>query len=128
MRLLLDTQAFLWWDDSPERLSAAAQAAIKDPANELLLSVVSVWEMAIKMQLGKLRLTTPLAERISSQQARNQFAVLPVELRHTLQLTELPLHHKDPFDRLLVAQAQVEGAALVSGDAALRHYAVTILW
>jgi PIN domain nuclease of toxin-antitoxin system len=127
MKLLLDTHAFIWWDSDPSQLSARALAAIRDPANEVWLSVASVWEMVIKAQLGKLTLRIPLAEIVRQQQA-NGLQVLPVALSHTLAVESLPPIHKDPFDRVLIAQANVEGAELVSADHVVRQYPVHVLW
>ena len=109
MKLLFDTHAFLWWDTEPDRLSSAALGAISDRSNELTFSVVSAWEIVIKRQLGTLSLSFPLADIIAGQQAANDLQVLQVELPHVLKLEDLPLHHKDPFDRLLIAQAIAEG-------------------
>ncbi len=103
MKLLLDTHAFLWWDSEPAKLSPQVLASCQDRSNTLLLSVASVWEIQIKLQLSKLKLTLPLAELIESQQQTNNVEVLPVALAHVLALQNLPPHHKDPFDRLLIA-------------------------
>jgi PIN domain nuclease of toxin-antitoxin system len=127
VRLLLDTQAFIWWDSDPAQLSPTALAALGDPAHEAFLSVVCVWEMAIKAQLGKLTLRLPLAEIVAQQQA-NGLQVLGVSLAHVLGVESLPQSHKDPFDRLLAAQAIAEGMELVSSDAVFAHYAVRVLW
>jgi PIN domain nuclease of toxin-antitoxin system len=127
MRLLLDTHTFIWWDSDPARLSAAALAALCDPANTVWLSVVSVWEILIKAQLGKLSVRLPLPDIIAQQQA-NGLQVLPVTLPHSLALEGLPPVHKDPFDRLLIAQAVVEGAELVSVDHVFVQYPVRLLW
>jgi PIN domain nuclease of toxin-antitoxin system len=116
MNLLLDTRAFIWWFDEPEKLSAKAWAALADGNNDLLLSAASVWEMQIKIQLGKLKFTVSLRELVESQEQTNGVRVSPVDLEHILALDALPAHHKDPFDRLLAAQSNVEGAFLVSGD------------
>ena len=102
--------------------------ACEDPTNDLYLSVASVWEIQIKSQLKKLALDLPLEELIRQQQAANDFLILPIELSHVLALNGLPPHHKDPFDRLLIAQAQVEDAALVSNDSVFQHYQVTLCW
>src|SRR3984957_2196199 len=123
MKLLLDTHAFIWWDSDPTQLSAPALAALRDPANEVWLSVASVWEMVIKAQLGKLALRLPLAGIVTQQQA-NGLQVLTVSLAHALAVEGLPAIHKDPFDRMLIAQAHVEGAELVSADQAVRQYPV----
>ena len=128
MKVLFDTHTFLWWDSDPRQLSPQALAACQDPANTLLLSVASVWEMQIKLQLGKLNLSLPLAEVIESQQQTNNIHVLPIELAHVLALANLPAHHKDPFDRLLIAQANSEDAALVSSDPRFKGYPVKLLW
>ena len=100
----------------------------QDRQNVLLLSVVSIWEMQIKLRLGKLRLALPLKEIIETQQQTNSIEILPVTLAHVLALENLPAYHKDPFDRLLVAQAMVEGAVLVSGDPNIAKYAVQVAW
>jgi PIN domain nuclease of toxin-antitoxin system len=128
MKLLLDTHTFIWWDSEPARLSPQALALCQDRQNVLLLSVVSIWEMQIKLHLGKLRLALPLKEIIETQQQTNNIEILPVTLAHVLALENLPVHHKDPFDRLLVAQAMVEGAVLVSGDPNIAKYAVQVVW
>lgn len=128
MKLLLDTHAFIWWDSEPTRLSSTALALCQDPANIVLLSVTSVWEMQIKLRLGKLRLSLPLVEMIERQQQTNGVEVLPILLTHVLALDNLPNYHKDPFDRLLIAQANVEGAALVSHDSAIARYPVELVW
>lgn len=94
----------------------------------MLLSVASVWEMQIKLQLGKLHLRLPLAEVVAEQQQTNDIQVLPVALGHVLALQGLPTHHKDPFDRLLIAQANAEEAVLISHDPVFVHYRVKVLW
>jgi PIN domain nuclease of toxin-antitoxin system len=124
---ILDTHTFIWWDSDLPKLSPKAAAFIVDPANTIVLSVASVWEMVIKTQLGKLTLSKPLATIIAQQQA-NGILVLEATLAHILAIESLPLHHKDPFDRLLIAQANVENAVLVSGDPILSRYAVNLLW
>jgi PIN domain nuclease of toxin-antitoxin system len=124
---LLDTHSFIWWDSDPSKLSPQALAFIADPANTILLSVASVWEMVIKVQRGKLALSQPLAAAIVQHQASG-IVVLAATLAHILAVESLPLHHKDPFDRLLIAQANAENAVLVSGDPILSRYAVNLLW
>ena len=128
MKLLLDTHTFIWWANEPEKLSQKAKIVCQDNISTLILSVVSVWEMQIKMQLGKLRISRPIEELITAQQQTNGLQVLPIELAHVLSLSGLPPHHKDPFDRLLIAQANVEGATLVSLDPAFSSYSVNVLW
>ncbi len=128
MKLLLDTHAFIWWDSEPNRVSPDALAQCQNRANELWLSVASVWETQIKLQLGKLRLSLPLAKLIESQQQTNGLQVLPITLAHVLAIEQLPDHHKDPFDRLLIAQANVEGAVLISQDPLFAKYSVKVVW
>jgi PIN domain nuclease of toxin-antitoxin system len=128
MKLLLDTHTFIWWDSDPAKLSPHTLMLCQDRANTVLLSVASVWEIQIKLQLGRLKLTMPLAGVIRSQQQTNNIQVLPVTLRHVLALESLPTHHKDPFDRLLIAQANIEGATLVSGDPMFAKYPVKLFW
>ena len=127
MKLLLDTHAFIWWVSEPEKLSPDVLTLFNGD-DELLLSVVSVWEIQIKVQLGKLGVTLPLRELIEHQQQTNGLQVLAVELKHVLALDALPAHHKDPFDRLLIAQAQVEDVRLVSKDKIFTSYPVKVLW
>jgi PIN domain nuclease of toxin-antitoxin system len=128
MNLLLDTQAFLWWADTPRRLSQTALAALRDPADQLILSVVSAWEVQIKLHTGKLNITSSLDHLIETQQKTNGLRVLPVYLEHVGHLAHLPAIHKDPFDRLLIAQALAEELILVSSDALLSQYPVRFLW
>jgi PIN domain nuclease of toxin-antitoxin system len=128
MRILLDTHAFIWWDSAPNRLPAAVLDLCADPDNTLLFSVASAWEMQIKLQIGKLRLAKALAIIIEDQQRRNHIDVLPVTLAHVLALSTLPLHHKDPFDRLLIAQAAAEAAVVVTHDPIFKSYPVTVRW
>jgi PIN domain nuclease of toxin-antitoxin system len=127
MKLLLDTHIFIWWADEPEKLSPAALFALEDEANELILSVASVWEMQIKIQLGKLKLSLPLKELVKTQQETNNLTISPVALTHVLALDALPLHHKDPFDRLLIAQSIEEDLTLVSADSQFSAYSVKLL-
>jgi PIN domain nuclease of toxin-antitoxin system len=128
MRLLLDTHTFIWWDSEPAKLSAQALALCQDRQNALVLSVASVWEMQIKLQLGKLKLTLPLSELITHQQQTNHLEVLPILLPHVLAVQGLPAHHKDPFDRLLIAQANVEDVIIVSNDPMFPKYTNKVLW
>lgn len=127
MNLLLDTHAFMWWDSNPAKLSPRALAALHDPANTKRISVVSIWEMIIKSQLGKLTPRLPLSQIVAQQQA-NGLQVLAVSLAHVLAVEGLPLIHKDPFDRLLAAQTNVEAAELVTADPVFARYPVKVLW
>ena len=127
MRLLLDTHAFIWWDSEPSKLSADVLRLCRDPDNTLLLSFVSVWEMQIKSQLGKLTLREPLNLLLKQQQTHNQIVWLPIKLEHILNLSQLPHYHRDPFDRLLIAQSQFENLTLVTNDRLIREYDVPII-
>lgn len=127
MKLLLDTHAFIWWDGDPAKLSPRALAALRDPANTVWFSTVSVWEMVIKSQLGKLTLRLPFSQIVAQQQA-NGLQVLAVSLAHVLAVEGLLAVHKDPFDRLLVAQANVEAAEFVTADLIFARYPVRVLW
>jgi PIN domain nuclease of toxin-antitoxin system len=124
---LLDTHTFTWADSEPGKLSPKAAAFIQDPTSIVMLSAASVWEIMIKLQLGKLTLSGPLPQVLAQQQA-NGIRILPVMLPHVLALASLPTPHKDPFDRMLVAQSNVEGAALVSADPIFAHYPVNVFW
>lgn len=128
MKLLLDTRAFIWWDSEPAKLSSLVLGLCQDNQNTLLLSVASIWEMQIKSQLGKLSIKLPLADLIESQRQTNNLQILPVLLEHVLALQHLPLHHKDPFDRLLIAQSKTHDAVLISHDTAFSQYSVKMLW
>lgn len=128
MKLLLDTHTFIWWDSDPNRLSRQALALLEDQKSILLLSVTSIWEIQIKTQLGKLKLNLPLAEIVESQQRTNKIEILPITQAHAFALDNLPILHKDPFDRMLVAQANVEDAVLVTGDPIIAQYPVKHVW
>ena len=117
-----------WWDSEPEKLSSTVLTLCRDRTNILLLSMASVWEMQIKLQLGKPKLNLPLAEIIENQQQTNNIEILPNGLTHVLALDSLPSHHKDPFHRLLIAQANVEDTILVSRDPVFTHYPVEVVW
>ena len=128
MRLLLDTHALLWWHDQPARLTETAYDAIHDLGNDVFISVVNGWEIQIKAQLGKLTLSKPLHVIFQEEQATNGFRLLPVTIEHVYALDSFPLHHRDPFDRLLIAQAHQEGLTLVTRDPKLSPYSVSLLW
>jgi PIN domain nuclease of toxin-antitoxin system len=127
MKLLLDTHIFIWWADQPEKLSPNALSALEDESNELLLSVASVWEMQIKIQLAKLKLSLPLKDLLKNQQETNDLTFLPVTLTHVLAVDALPFHHKDPFDRLLIAQSVEEELTIVTADSRFSAYSVKLL-
>jgi PIN domain nuclease of toxin-antitoxin system len=128
MRLLLDIHVLLWWHSEPSRLSETATNTISDLNNEIFVSVVNGWEIQIKAQLGKLTLSKPLSVILEQEQATNDFRLLPITMDHIHALDHFPLHHRDPFDRLLVAQAHHEGMTLVTHDPQLSAYAVPLLW
>jgi PIN domain nuclease of toxin-antitoxin system len=128
MRVLLDTHTFPWFVLGDTQLSASAKATIEDPRNEKLLSPASYWEIAIKISLGKYTLSKPYEEFMEKGITENGFGVLPIEPKHTAVVTTLPFHHRDPFDRLIIAQAMVEDAAIVSNDTAFDAYSVTRVW
>ena len=128
MKLLLDTHAFLWWVEGTPTLGRRARAEVSNPDNEVLLSIASCWELAIKLSLGKLRLTQSLDRFIPEQLTRNGFALFGVEFRHVVRVADLPFHHRDPFDRVLVAQALQDELAIVSGDRVFRKYGVSVVW
>lgn len=128
MRLLLDTHAWLWWVQDAPRLSRPARRAIANPANQCWLSMASAWEMALKISNGKLRIEGDLEHFLPARLAENGFALLPIDVRHVARTLSLPLHHRDPFDRLLIAQASVEGLAVVSVDSVFAKYDVRRIW
>jgi len=128
MRLLLDSHAFLWFCDGNKALSAAARAAIEDPKNEKWVSHATGWEVAIKMSLGKLKLSVPYEDLLPGALKANGFGALPQDFRHYRELLNLPRHHGDPFDRLLIAQAMAEGLTIVSCDPRFSPYGVPLLW
>ncbi len=127
MRLLLDTHIFIWFVLSPSQLSAIALAAIQDANNQIVVSLVSAWEMSIKSGLGKLNLTQPIEPFVEDQARHNQFEILPITLAHIAAVERLPQHHGDPFDRLLIAQSMTEAMPLISADRAFGAYPLTLV-
>jgi len=128
MRFLIDTHCWLWAVRSPDRLPAKAIAAIENADNKVVLSCVSTLEIAIKVSIGKLHLSEPAHDFVYSQMAALSMTSLPVYLSHSLRVAELPLHHRDPFDRLLVAQAQIERMPLMTADESITAYDIDIIW
>jgi PIN domain nuclease of toxin-antitoxin system len=128
MRVLLDTHAFLWFVLGDPQLSSTARQSIEDPGNEKLVSPASYWEIAIKIRLQKYTLSQPYEAFMQQGIAGNGFLILPIVPTHTAVLTTLPFHHRDPFDRLIIAQAMVEQISVISGDAAFAAYPVTCIW
>ena len=127
-RLLLDTHTFLWWDSKPEKLSERVLALCQDPAVILYLSLVSLWEIQIKSGLGKLPLALPLREIVRVQQEKYSLRLLPITSAHIFALDSLPLHHNDPFDRLLIAQSITEGLPIASVDNQFSLYPAAVVW
>ena len=128
MRVLLDTHALLWFLADNPRLSVSAKRILEDATTDASISVASLWEIAIKIRLNKLQLTQPFERLFPDQLAQNDIALLGVTLGHITRLTTLPLHHRDPFDRLLIAQALEEQLVIVGADSAFDAYAVERVW
>lgn len=128
MRLLVDTHSFLWFITGSAELSEPARKWIADLENQVFVSSVSLWEIAIKTSLGKLTLTRPFADLIPEQLQLHAMEVLPIELPHLAALVTLPWPHRDPFDRLLIAQALAEGLLVISRDPDFQAYPIQVLW
>jgi len=127
LKILLDTQIFLWAIIGDKRLSKVQSAAYLDQTNDLYLSVASIWEMLIKYELGKLPLPSPAADYILRQMETNRIAMLAIRAGHLVELEKLPPYHRDPFDRMLVAQARSEGMPILSADKVIRKYGTRVL-
>ena len=128
MRVLLDTHVFLWWVEGDRALPAKARKIIADSQTECLVSTASVWELAIKSNLGKLKLAMPVHRYMVENLAANAFSLLDIRIGHLGLIETLPRHHGDPFDRLLIAQALSEELPLISADPIFRKYAVKRIW
>jgi len=128
LRVLLDTHSWLWMVGDSGRLATSSRELLRDPANDLFLSAASAWEIAIKYATGKLRLPQPPAALITQWMAEVRMGALPVLHAHALRAGELPPHHRDPFDRLLIAQAQIEGLTLLTADRQFAKYDVPVHW
>lgn len=128
MKCLLDTHTFLWSATGPEHLSTRVRALLEDASNEALLSHVSAWEIAIKVAAGKIRVDGGVTEFVPRQMANHRFSGLAIDLAHVLALANLPLLHGDPFDRLLVCQAQIENLPILTADPAIARYSVQVIW
>jgi PIN domain nuclease of toxin-antitoxin system len=128
VKVLLDTHTFIWLDAHPSELSPLALSICSDRSNELLISLASLWEMQIKLQLKKLNLRLSLSELVTSQTQVNRIAVLAVRFPHVLELAQLLMLHRDPFDRMLIAQARIEGATLLTKDAHFAQYPIQVVW
>lgn len=127
MRILIDTNCWLWMVSEPERLSQKSRRRILDIGNERVLSAASAWEIAIKYSIGKLQLPEPPVEFVPSRMALTVTTPLDVQLHHALQASRLPFHHRDPFDRLLIAQAQIEKLPIMTSDRDFKSYDVEII-
>jgi PIN domain nuclease of toxin-antitoxin system len=128
VRLLLDTHAFLWWVGASRELSRRARSAVGSGRNECFLSIASGWEIAIKVSLGTLKVQGALDRFLPEQLAANGFQALTIDLKHCARVAALPFHHRDPFDRLLVAQALEDGLAIVTADPVFAKYGVERVW
>jgi PIN domain nuclease of toxin-antitoxin system len=128
MKFLLDTHTFLWWTLEDPQLSDRAKGLIADGTNEIFLSAASAWEIAIKAAKGRLILPEEPSAYLTSRMSLYRFHSMPIQVSHALRIFDLPTHHNDPFDRLLVAQSQLEGMALLTADAEIRKYEVEVVW
>lgn len=130
MDLLLDTHTFIWFDLTPDKLSPTVLEALLSESSQLYLSIASLWEMQIKLQLDKLSLEAGLVETVGKHQAQNGLRLLEIKPEHVFSLGDLPNHHRDPFDRMLIAQAKAEGYQLVTKDEHIHAYSadVELLW
>ncbi|GIW50949.1 MAG: twitching motility protein PilT [Gemmatimonadales bacterium] len=128
MRLLLDTQALIWWLEDDPRLSAAARRRISDPRNVILVSSASAWEMATKVRLGRLRDPAGVVPRLSQILAERGMTELPISVEHATLAGSLGGSHRDPFDRMLVAQSRIEDVPLVTNDRVFRQYEIETVW
>ena len=127
MKAILDTHAFLWAIAEDEKLSRRAQKIFTGP-NDLWLSVASIWEIMVKVQTGKLHLPAPTGPYVVKKLAGNRIEVLPIALDHVLRIESLPIHHRDPFDRVLIAQSIEEGWPIVTADPLFERYSVDVIW
>jgi PIN domain nuclease of toxin-antitoxin system len=128
MKALLDTHAFLWWITDQPRLPHGVRAIIEDGKNEIFVSAATGWEIIIKFQLGRLILPDHPESYLMEQIQRNAFQPLPIQMRHSLHLLALPPFHKDPFDRMLIAQAQFEHLPILTSDKQIARYPVEVIW
>jgi PIN domain nuclease of toxin-antitoxin system len=128
MILMIHTHVLIWWTGDTNQLSPLVRDRLADPQTETVLSIVSIWEMQIKISLGKLSLQMDLPTLVEDEVSRNIFSLLPIELKHIYGLNDLPLHHKDPFDRLLIAQSMLEKMPIISIDEKFDAYGVQRLW
>jgi PIN domain nuclease of toxin-antitoxin system len=128
VRVLIDTHVFIWWTSDVKMLSSQVCDLLLDPNTEVVLSVVSVWEMQIKLSLGKLQFKTTLQELVQDEINQNRIEILPLSLSHIYALKDLPQHHRDPFDRILIAQSMESGLPIVSIDEKFDAYGIDRIW
>lgn len=128
MKVLLDTHAFLWLETNPRLLSSAAFSIINDLQNEVCLSYISLWEIQIKLAIGKLTSPISLEERVRLMRSKAKLTLLPLTIEHIYTVSRLPLHHRDPFDRMLIAQSIQEHLPMISNDAQFKTYPLRIIW
>jgi PIN domain nuclease of toxin-antitoxin system len=128
VRALLDTHTFLWWITNSKRLSSNVRAIITDGTNELFLSAATGWEIATKSRLGRLDMPADPVRFVGEQLALNVVQPLPIELQHALHVFTLPDYHRDPFDRILIAQSQLENLTILTADSAISQYDVDVIW
>jgi PIN domain nuclease of toxin-antitoxin system len=128
MKYLLDTHTFLWWCLGGEQLSARVRAIITDGRNEIYFSAASSWEIAIKTAKGRLALPEEPGRFVANRMIQHRFQALPIQISHTVRVFDLPPHHADPFDRLLIAQSLLESLPLITKDENIRRYELDIIW
>jgi PIN domain nuclease of toxin-antitoxin system len=128
MRASLDTHTFLWWNLDDPQLSAEARKFIAKGGNEIFLSAASTWEIAIRAAKGRLTLPEPPDQYVANRMRLHRFSALPIELSHALEVYRLPVIHHDPFDRLLIAQSQLEDILILTGDSEIGRYQVEVIW
>jgi PIN domain nuclease of toxin-antitoxin system len=128
VNILLDTHCWLWWISEPARLKDDARRLIEDSLNTILLSVASSWEIALKYSIGRLDLPEPPEHFVPKRLMRDGISSLPIEHVHALHVAGLPYHHKDPFDRLIISQAQIEGVPIMTVDRQFEAYDIEIIW
>lgn len=128
MNYLLDTHAFIWWNEGSPQLPAHVRQTLSNRSHHIWLSHASVWEMQIKVQIGKLRLRAPLADVIDQETRMNRLRLLPISYDDIMRIAHLPMHHRDPFDRMILAQTLTGGFHLVANDSEFAPYGVPIFW
>lgn len=127
MNYLLDTHTLIWFINGENELSSSARKSIEHPGANNFVSIASIWEIAVKISLGKLKLNAPMS-KIPEQLDKNGFQLLPISLDDTMMLSSLPFHHRDPFDRLLIVQSKTNNLTIISKDGQFSNYGVAVLW